>query len=56
MKSYCEVKRCKLPADYIYQGHGVCQHHWESHCNDSKRFDLKREFKISEGDHGRLFD
>jgi len=55
-RDVCEVERCGRRAESIYYGRGVCGQHWSDHCDDDKRFDLKKKFNISEADHGRLHD
>jgi len=52
MPEFYEIKNCRQRADYIYYGHGVCDGHWEDHCDNEKRFDLKKRFAIGEKNHG----
>jgi len=43
----CQVKGCKRQGDHIgYYGRAVCEYHWELHCKESGRFDLKKAFRI----------
>ena len=44
----CEVLKCVDPVDIIYYGHDVCDKHWTKHCDETKKFDLKKTFKIKE--------
>jgi len=43
----CEVKRCRqLPIlGYTIKGRvvRVCDKHWNDHCDDAKKFEIKRE-------------
>ena len=48
----CDVGRCKHPSLLQYAAFGpgrtksvgVCDHHWEKHCDDDDKFDLKQHF------------
>ena len=42
----CEVRRCRKPSYIIYMGKDVCSAHWEKHCDDNNKFDLKKEFNL----------
>lgn len=42
----CQVVRCRQPAEIIYYGKDVCQKHWEMHCENKRRFDLRDVFRI----------
>jgi len=45
----CQVKRCRREGNHInYYGRMICEHHWELHCRDKGRFDLKKVFGIKE--------
>ena len=37
----CEVKNCEDPGHLLYKGRKVCAKHWNKHCDETKRFDLK---------------
>ena len=45
MGNLCEVKRCKRNISLYYNKEkwGVCERHWEKHCDDGDKFDLKDE-------------
>jgi len=38
----CDVKRCRRPATLGYYGKGVCSYHWQLHCDETRRFNLKQ--------------
>jgi hypothetical protein len=48
----CDVGKCKRPSLLQYAAFGpdidksvsVCERHWEKHCNDGDKFDLKAYF------------
>jgi hypothetical protein len=48
----CDVSRCKRPMLLSYAAFGarrtkdasVCQYHWEKHCDDEDKFDLRLHF------------
>jgi hypothetical protein len=42
----CGVKNCNNKLDQIYLGHNVCAEHIKKDCDDSKSFNLKKEFNI----------
>jgi len=44
----CEVKSCRQVSDLVFYGKEVCAKHWDMHCNDSKRFNLKEHFNVKE--------
>ena len=45
MPDICEIKRCKREADMTYWHNAdkkrICDYHWERHCDDNDKFDLK---------------
>ena len=47
-EGFCDVKGCGRPTEYIYYRKEVCGHHWELHCKEKGRFDLKKAFGIKE--------
>lgn len=42
----CDVKKCRREGYLIYYEKDICLHHWEMHCNEGSRFDLRRVFGI----------
>ena len=47
----CDVARCKRHPILSYAAFGkrtkdvsVCQYHWEKHCNDADKFDIRLHF------------
>ena len=44
----CEVKNCRTEGYLLYFGNETCKKHWEKHCDESDKFDLKEEFDIVE--------
>ena len=48
----CDVSRCKRVSILSYADFGpkrnkdvgICQHHWEKHCNDGDKFAIKDHF------------
>jgi hypothetical protein len=48
----CDVKRCRRPMLISYAAFGarrtkdvsVCQYHWDKHCDDEDKFDLRLYF------------
>ena len=46
--SKCQVKYCRDESSVLYYGKEVCEKHWQKHCDDTKRFNLKKEFNIKE--------
>jgi hypothetical protein len=48
----CDVAKCKRPSILGYSAFGpgrnkdvsICDHHWEKHCDDNDKFDLKTYF------------
>lgn len=42
----CEVKHCRKGHAIMYYGKEVCQDHWNKHCNENSKFNLKEEFEI----------
>jgi len=49
----CDVSRCKRPVMLTYaaltdkrmKDVEVCKHHWDKHCDDGDKFDLRVHFK-----------
>jgi hypothetical protein len=49
----CDVSRCKRPFLLTYAAFGgkrnkeveVCQFHWDKHCKEGGKFDLRLHFK-----------
>ena len=44
----CDIGKCKRPSILSYAAFGkrtkdvsVCQHHWDKHCNDKDKFDIR---------------
>ena len=52
MPEFCKIKNCRQRAESIYYGRGVCGQHGSDHCDNEKRFDLKKRFAIGEKNHG----
>ena len=52
MKAKCEIKRCRNASFLGYAAFGprrtkevgVCEKHWEKHCAEADRFDLRTYF------------
>ena len=42
----CAVRRCRREETQIYYDWPICDYHWERHCDDDARFNLKKEFGI----------
>ncbi len=48
----CDVKRCNRPSILGYSAFGpkrnkdvsICEYHWEKHCDDDDKFDIKTYF------------
>lgn len=40
----CDVRYCRGVAGLVYYGRGVCEEHWEKHCEGV--LDLKKEFGL----------
>ena len=64
MKEKCEIKRCRRISIVGYAAFGprrtkevgVCEYHWEKHCDEADRFDLKEYFypNVDSGEiHGK---
>ena len=48
----CAVTGCrKTDIDVIYYDRPVCTRHWETHCDEHKRLNLKKEFRIKDKPH-----
>lgn len=50
-KETCSIKGCKSPVDIIYYGHGICQGHYDQHCDGL--IDLKSSLHIDDR-HARI--
>lgn len=46
----CEVGKCKRPPALGYYNYEVCQFHWDKHCDEDDKFDLKKALEIEEED------
>jgi hypothetical protein len=52
MKATCEIKRCRRHSLLGYGAFGprrtkevgVCEYHWEKHCDEEDKFDLRSYF------------
>ena len=52
MSGNCDVGRCKKPSELKYSAFevknpktvGVCWKHWEKHCDEEDKFDLRKYF------------
>ena len=42
----CDVPKCKRRGVITYYGKDVCEKHWEMHCRENCRFDLKDKLGI----------
>jgi hypothetical protein len=48
----CDVGKCKRPSALGYSAFGpgrnkdvhICEYHWEKHCDDHDKFDLREYF------------
>ncbi len=52
VKGKCDVKRCRRASFLGYTAFGprrkkevdVCEYHWEKHCDEGDKFDLRTHF------------
>lgn len=51
MSDLCQIPKCRQPADLIYLGKGVCQKHYDKHCEG--KINLKEIFGIKENENGK---
>ena len=47
-KEKCQVKGCKKPAYIGYYNKVVCMKHWDLHCSENKKYNIKLAFNIKE--------
>jgi hypothetical protein len=52
----CAVARCKAPTEIFYYNKPVCEKHWNQHCDDVKKFNLKEVLKIREPKKARTVE
>lgn len=53
----CDVGKCNRPPDMWYAAFGpgrnkdvhICEYHWEKHCDEGDKFDLREYFYPSKG-------
>jgi hypothetical protein len=58
LKMTCEIKRCRRVTIVGYAAFGpqrtkevgVCEFHWEKHCDEEDKFDLRTYFYPASGD------